>query len=734
MGFFGGLASGFGEAQGQYNQKMLDFVNEKSHTMAQLYGHLADTILQSGGDQDIAGELLNRAKGWASANPILDPKGYKQLIKGEKSGLHDLIEQSTQKKVSDYHSQQFGTQPSQPTQPPQQATAGSQGASSLSGIPTSLGGSEEEERAPIASQGPSQGTTAMTAPQQAPNVPPNTSLPNIGGGAPNMTSASIPDMLTSLSGGQPLYGSMGIPTPMGKMAMGVIPDVVKQRLEMQYKMQLMSSMFSQQTGLDRRSPTGSEQFAAIARMSGLNAPVTQWRPIARGLFQDNQGKYFISPAMQSWRDGSTWIRTGPGQEVEVQPVDENPRIETAKDGSIWAITAKGPIKLEGQMPIQTGTSSSVSTTPTPGGGTVKSETTSKVFSGGSSALPRVSNIPPPPGTPSILPKGVQHPTGLGGPPTSRVSTPKPSQAYQRAPNGEFNLEKLENSLDPTDRSIANYVKHPEAFDSTGPRKEMWDREFQKRGLSGAPTPVKELKYADFDKQRGAIVNGMHAALNIKNILTDTNGALVGMVAGRWIDMMNRVGYAKGISAFPPFSGSGGPDTQAVDFTPDTRFGKDLVNKLAQERPELAHTLLKNQDVIAAKAADLITTSRLFNFADVRNVIGGVQGVAKTYSFLKSSLLNPGMDLPLILGHLSSLDRNMADGLYTLESARWGDKIPYIREKELMSNLYWDSYMNGMVNAVVAKHPGMSKQDALFLLWRNGRITADPGNPSGIGKK
>lgn len=104
MSFFGGMAAGYGAAQGDYNTKMLDFENKKSQDMATMYGHLADNA----DDQDVAAEFANRAAGWASADPRRDPKGYKALMKNEKGGIHAIVDQAHQNKINDYHQTTFG--------------------------------------------------------------------------------------------------------------------------------------------------------------------------------------------------------------------------------------------------------------------------------------------------------------------------------------------------------------------------------------------------------------------------------------------------------------------------------------------------------------------------------------------------------------------------------------------------------------------------------------------------
>jgi hypothetical protein len=104
MSLFAGMAAGFGQGQGAYNQKMMDFMNQKSQTMATMYAHLADQAQ----DPEVASEFTRRAMGWGSANPLMDPKGYKELVRGEKVGLHDIVDQAHQKNVSDYHQSEFG--------------------------------------------------------------------------------------------------------------------------------------------------------------------------------------------------------------------------------------------------------------------------------------------------------------------------------------------------------------------------------------------------------------------------------------------------------------------------------------------------------------------------------------------------------------------------------------------------------------------------------------------------
>lgn len=121
MSLFAGLGAGWGKGQGEYNSKMLDFINQKNQSLATMYGHLADNAQ----DQDMASEFMNRAQGWASANPLMDPKGYKELVKREKTGLHDIVDQAHQKKVEQFHQETFNQTPAQtaPAQPAQHPDA-----------------------------------------------------------------------------------------------------------------------------------------------------------------------------------------------------------------------------------------------------------------------------------------------------------------------------------------------------------------------------------------------------------------------------------------------------------------------------------------------------------------------------------------------------------------------------------------------------------------------------------
>jgi len=728
MNFFAGLSAGFGEAQGQKNAKMMDFLNEKSRNMAQLYGHLADQIIQSGGDQDIASEFVNRAKNWASANPLFDPKGYRELIKGEKGGFHSIIDSHTQRKIAEYNNQQSGgriaaPKPSEPGSPEASVDSLVSGINPIApGYGAGQGAGPVSQ--PLAQQEADATNQALNAPSPSqptagqPAPPPTMQGPSFGGGTSTNSQFPIPDMndlLSQLTGGQPMTGSLGVPTPMGRMAMSIAPDLIKKRMELQDRWRMVNSMFDpHQGGMDQRSPTGSAHHAEVMREMGFNAPVTQWRPISRALFKDESGNYQIGPAMASWRDGSTWIRTGPGQEKEVSLIDESPKITQAKDGTLWAETTQGPIRVSSDsMPIQIGSEDSSS--PTPGGGTAKSSR--RVFTHPSPAVaPLVPTGDPTVGT--ILPPGL-NPGATQGPPSARTSTAPPHKAYQN--QGGFSLEKLETSTDPTDRQIAAYITHPESFDASSARREMWNNEFAQRtggAIPQSPVPLREFR-TDFMKQRNAIVSGFHASKNIANILNSTDGQLVGIIAGRWMEAMNKLGTAQGIGLLGDKQ-----DANSASI-------KSVLPQISQEHPELGHKLTTSGDILAQKAADLITTMRLFNFADVKNTIGGVQGVSRVYQFLKDSLMNPGMDMPLILGHLSSLNRNMADGLLTLEQARWGSKIPYIREKELMSNLYWDPHVEQLISkyqsAAAEKGSTLSRQDALFLLWRNNKLEADPGN-------
>jgi hypothetical protein len=680
MSFFAGLSAGIGEAQGQYNNKMMDFMNEKSKTMANLYGHLADRVLEGGDPYNIAPDLIDRSSQWSQANPMMNPKGYKDLVKNEKGGIHGIIDKAHQGKVTNYTS---GLSPN----------SSSAGANQPSSSPKgpSFGGS-------TASQSPA-------SPFQMPD---------------------IDSMLNQLTGGQDLYGPLGNETPRGKMAMSIVPEVVKQRMEMQQKMQQIEGIFDGQQRGDRRSPSGSAAFSEMARMYGLNSPVTQWRS-TNALYQDADGNIKLGSISKSLRDQSTWETLPSGEEKQVRMLSENPRVETRPDGSTWASTLQGPIRVGGNatMPIQSGT---VDTSgPTPEGGS-RHQTTKVLTPGASSqfnqfpfAMPPGAIHDPmsPPVVGTVLPPGLHAEGSNAGPPNSRTSTSKPHEAYKDQGSQTFSLEKLEQSPDQTDKQIAAYIVHPESFDDHGKDRRMWNYLFDKRtngGIVQAPVPVNEFK-TDFQKQRLAIVQGFNASKNISNILNDTDGAVVGVIAGNWMKGMNKAGLDKAIGMLA--------DSPNAPMELKTTF-----DQLSQQHPELAHALQTRGDLLASKAADLITTMRLFNFADVKNTVGGVQGVSRVYSFLRDSLMDPGMGTPLILGHLGSLNRNMADGLLALEQARWGPKIPYIREKELMADLYWGPYVEGQVGktikAAAEKGINLSKQDALFLMWRRGKIQADPG--------
>lgn len=654
MSFYAGLTAGWGQGVGERNKQMMDYFTQKSQTMSRLYEGLANSLIQSGGDQDIAMEFLNRAKGWGTANPLFDTKGYQQLLKGEKTGIHDIIESTTKRKLQQ----------------------------------------------------------AQTMPQYSPSEPDSVGEPF------GTQSLSIPNLMKDLLGGQPQYGSMGMPTYAGKMAMSALPNVIQDRMAWNHKAAMMQNLL-QGKSLEDMPPGEAETLINVARGMGINLPVPQIRHIPRALYIDpTTGKYQLGPVRVNFRNSAAWVE-GPNGEQRVTTVDENPQLSARPDGSVWALTTAGAFPIDGRLPVQTGSQNS--TSPTPGGGTAVTQ--SKTFSTGQSAAPD----PVPDGIPTVgtvLPPGL-NPGLTSGPPAARTSTQKPSEAYVN--KGGFSLEKLETSLDPTDRQVAAYITHPESFDVPATRREMWNYEFNRRtngAISQAPVPLREFRM-DFAKQRSAIVSGFHASKNISNILNSTDGVLVGMIAGRWVDFMNTVGSAKGITALG--------DNEA----PTVESIKQVMPQIAQQRPELAHRLNTQSDILAQKAADLITTMRLFNFADVRNTIGGVQGVSSVYKFLKSSLMNPGMDMPLILGHLSSLNRNMADGLLVLEQARWGNKIPYIREKELLAEAYWDPHVEQLVKklqaAAAEKGSNLSRQDALFALWRNGKIEADPGNSVDVQK-
>lgn len=228
MSLFAGIAAGWGEAQGQHNQKLLDFMNQKSQTMAQLYGHLAENAT----DQDVAAEFMNRAKGWASANPILDPKGYQQLIKGEKTNLHDIVDRSNQAKIVDYHQKQFGVAPTQPVQPgqntqtsqTQQGQSGSSNTSAPIQAPTIAPFTGKEfapGMEPVSASSTVAPTSASSMPPVDASMAPQGAQSNIpiGGGPPTSQNAPSPttappmtiqDYVKSVVGPEPpVYGAMG---------------------------------------------------------------------------------------------------------------------------------------------------------------------------------------------------------------------------------------------------------------------------------------------------------------------------------------------------------------------------------------------------------------------------------------------------------------------------------------------------------------------------------------------
>lgn len=646
MSLFAGFAAGWGEGLGKQNQRMMDYFTKKSESLSQLYGGLANNILQAGGDQELAAEFLERSKGWSTANPLFDPKGYQKLIKGEKS-IHDLIDISAQRDMS-------RTMPQMP-QGSQQPTEGQEASSN--------------------------------------------SMPN------------MQDMISQISGGRPLFGPLGIPTFAGKMTMSAMPQILQNRMEWQHKTSMMQQLL-QGRNLEDMPPGEAEQVITTARGMGLNLPVPQIRHIPRALYLDPDTQQpRLGPIRVNFRNTAAWVET-PAGEKRVVTLDEAPQLSIRPDGSTWVTTLMGSFPLGGLMaPIQAGTQRT--SEPTPGGGTYNQDI--KVFS---NATPD----PIPTGEPevgNILPPGL--PIDDAGPPVSRTSTPKPNEAYTGTGKG-FSLERLETARDPIAQQVAAYIKQPEAFDLTGPRREMWNqyfRQYTNGAVKNAPVPISQLG-ENFKRQRLAIVNGFNATKNISNILLDTDGRIVGIIAGRWVEFMNKVGLAKGISAMGDIADPN--DIQSMFAVMQT---------LAKERPGLAAQLAKDPNLLAQKAASLVTNMRIFNFQDVRNTIGGVQGVASTYKNLKDALVNPGMDLPLILGHLSALNINMADGLLMLEQSRWGDIVPYIREKELMSKLYFGPYIDGKIKAAqanaAAKGINLSKQDALFILWRRGQLEADPGN-------
>lgn len=684
MSFFAGLSAGIGEAQGQYNQKMMDFMTEKSKTMANLYGHLADTVMQNGDPYGIGPDLLDRSMKWSQAHPLFNPKEYKDLVKTEKGGIHGIIDQAHQRKV----------------------TGSMYGDSSFQ---------------PHSNFGQDQGFQ----PHQQPGPQPSP-VGNTGGASYDVP--SIQELMDQITGGEPMYGPLGTQTPTGRIAMSVIPQVMEHRMDLQNKMHVLQSSFDPKMGgIDQRSPTGSAQYSQYMRAMGLNVPVTQWRPAPNTLYRDENGQIQFGLASQSLRDQSYWVSSAPGVEKQITPIDENVKIETRPDGSLWAISNKGAFQLPGNVPVQAGNTSSTQEIPE---GTAT--TSQKRFSQGNSvtfpyAAPPNSLVPDVPVAGIALPPGV-NPGAASGPPHSRTSTPKPNEVYKPT-GGGFSLERLEDSKDWNEKHIALWIMQPEAFDESGKRKEMWDRRFYAatNGTTLAPVPIREFK-TDFQKQRQAIVQGFQASKNIGNILNDTDGQLVGFIAGRWIEAMNKIGVSAGMRLLP-----GQKNGDVAQVTPQSI--KQIMAQIAADPNNgvLAHRLTAQSDLLAAKAADLITTMRLFNFADVKNTVGGVQGVSRVYSFLKDSLMQPGMDMPFILGHLQSLNRNMADGLLTLEQARWGNKIPYIREKELMAQLYWGEHVNQLVKkyqaAAAEKGTTLSRQDAVFLLWRNGKIEADPGDTS-----
>lgn len=724
MSIYAGLAAGWGEGLGQRNAKMMDYFTKKSETLAKLYEGLASNIIQSGGDQTIASEFINRAKGWGTANPLFDPKGYQKLLKSEKAGIHDIIDSATKRRMTT----DAGFQP-RPSTPTTGSTEGFQPRES-SAVP--LGGQKVgETSAPNFDEMFTQQGTGQP-PAQVPGVsqPQSTQTSQAPQGPnPNalFETPNIEEMIQQMTGGAPMYGAMGAPTAIGKMVQATIPAVLQKRMEMQQRMDMVNQLFDTLAGgADRRSPSGSSALSSLMRAGSLNWPVTQWRLIDRALYVDpDTGEYNVGPVNESFRDQSKWISPGPGlPEREVKLIDSNVKVTQAPDGSLWAETTKGPIRLgSSKIPVQLGNSNE--TAPTPGGGQVSKQR--KVFSQGSSADVTPAVEPMPDGSPTVgtsLPPGV-NPAASQGPPTTRTSNPMPSTAYKgygSKSTGTFSLEKLETSLNPTDRQIAAYITHPENFTASGNRREMWNYEFARAtngAVTQAPTPLSEFG-ANFEKQRNKIVAGFHASKNISNILNSTDGVLVGMIAGRWTEFMNQVGSSKGLGM--AYGDRVPPSVDSI---------KSIFPELLKDRPYLNNKLTTNGDQLAAKAADLITTMRLFNFADVVNTIGGVQGVSSIYKELKQAMLNPGMDLPLILGHLSALNRNMTEGLLVLEKARWGPKIPYIREKELLGELYWDPHVEGLISkyqaAAAAKGTNLSRQDAVFLLWRNGKIEADPGN-------
>ena len=290
MSLIAGMTAGFGQGQGEYNKRMLDFINQKNQTMANMYSHLADNAQ----DQDVASEFTKRAMGWASANPMMDPKGYQQLIKGEKVGLHDLVDQAHQNKVANYHQATFGV--------PASGMAGSNNNSNNGFIPGSISG---QHAVPAPQMLPTQPQSASVG--QVPAIPPlPPSIDFNASGQPPALHADGSPVTTAQANGQP----QDIPPIQSPTPQMTPPPSMDQQAQPQSTAQLSQvgqggppSTIDMDTFIRHGMPPEPPMYGALGR---LNPEWQQWHEIYN---KKMEGTVATPAAMQGFM-GSPYMPAG----------------------------------------------------------------------------------------------------------------------------------------------------------------------------------------------------------------------------------------------------------------------------------------------------------------------------------------------------------------------------------------------------------------------------------------
>jgi hypothetical protein len=474
------------------------------------------------------------------------------------------------------------------------------------------------------------------------------------------------------------------------------PQVTQMRIRQKVMKDAMSQ-FSHE-GIDPDSPEAEMHQNLLLRAAGINEATPSFQSYPTALLGEDGQRHPVL-LQHGLRSGKFYMTTPDGKSVLVHPDLPTPQVKVGPDGNVYPIyggvSMGAPI---GNVGVQTGTQATTVVDPVHNTTSVSRQ---KTFTHGS--VPGVSPGVVGGATPYIPPTHTRHTTvaPISGTVQQPVGTPPKILA------GPIDWERMTTeapSLE--DRRLAGYVVHPEAWKGDVKSQAGWAKLWSKYGLNpNGPSDVSKM-----EGQRQAIVSGLRSVSHIENVLKDTDGQIVGVVAGRWVKAMNELGSASGMKAatnslFHPNLGNwDSPNVATLAKTAASTPGVD---------PQQA-------DLIAQKASDLITSLRVFNIQELRSLAGANQGISRIFAMIAPAMADPKMDMPLIEGHLKGLSRNFLDGLRTIEETRWGKNIPYIKEKSDLASLHFYPDIENGINAVVSK-TGLSREDAVFELWKKGLL-------------